>query len=190
MENREYLSAILARLLDDINAYLKNKYVAFSKEDKESLGAWKCLNAYAAKHNGVIFNESLDLYICIPYSDFRNLELMAHRVSNLLQLRGFLKSTMNNLSNARNGITNDQFRFSVRNIKTELQTAIERNDFLNAEYNKHHITYMQNRLSGMNIFSAFWHKSWFQSRAMVALERAKDHLTTFEERIVPPLSTM
>lgn len=181
MQSRQHLCALLSNLTNDVNQYLnKVNYHVISGQNKEAMS--EKLGELKARHRKhyVIPDQNMTLFV---YGEaFRNLELLAKRTYIMLALRDQLEMTMNQLKQKKE-ITENQLTSTILEVQGKIQSAIEGNSYLNSQFSKHHLTFQQNRLSGMNYFFSWWNKSAYQSRAMQALETAQSHLDTFIDKM-------
>ncbi len=63
-------------------------------------------------------------------------------------------------------------------VREVIRISIQTNNTLSSQYGKSHVSYKANLASGLNWFLAWWHKTWFQSRANTSLETCLDILDT------------
>lgn len=177
LQERQRLNALLNQVSKEINAYLKQvNYQIFShsEQDIESRGIEKA----AALKWSTLEDSANNRTILVSDNALRNEALLTQRVLTMTKVKEFVDSEIKALGTNQN-IDEQKVQDTVERLQVSLQSAIEKNNLLNNQYKKDHHTYRENRLAGMGMFSSWWHKTWFQSRAVVALESAVKHVDDF-----------
>lgn len=165
------LIALLSQIDHDITQYLqKAKY--YEVDNLEKLGELK----YRYKHHAIIHQETQNQWLFVVSDGIRNTKLTAGRLASLLDVKRFLKNE-NNTANSCTNVAELQNR--ITRIEYTLQEAMRVNARLDMDFEKQHMTYTQNRLRGLSVFSSWSQKSSHQSRAMQQLEKAMNHVEAF-----------
>jgi len=103
--------------------------------------------------------------------------LMKARQANVATLAAYLSNLITTLpATIDDGFIGEK----LDTIEIKINEALEKNSSLSLQYGKQHFSYTQNRHQGLGMFSSWWHKSWYQSRANVCLEHTLSTLDAFK----------
>lgn len=167
-ELRKKLGAMIQALNNDLSGYLRANH--YERVDEKEYNARDMKSPVGYK----LLKDKT--YVRVSNNGERNNALTAERIVNVLEVQ----AKLNILQTKLDGIT--EATECVQAIQDLLHKAIEENNRLGTSQLKVHSSYRDNRLAGMGIFSSWWHKTWFQSRATVAFESALNRLDQFKEQ--------
>lgn len=126
-------------------------------------------------------DKAIHLKIDEPIFEFRKHSLKVSRVENVLRtitsIGGLLKKQKQDLNDT-------DFITALDEIQNLLQSGLLVNNQLTADNGKFHLTYKQSRTAGLGMFDSWIRKTWFQSRASVAYERAIDEFENLTKEIL------
>lgn len=103
----------------------------------------------------------------------RNVGLLKKRISNVITVQTDLRELLSRLPD---DMTSEQLLQTLPQVQARLIKGLEKNNQLSAQYGKVHFSFKQNRLAGFGLFSSWFNKTWFQSRAARAFEKSLDQL--------------
>lgn len=163
MRDRIEYQNSLKKIVELINFALDDYLNKISYQIKNSSVLGATTKEFADKKYAVLYFEN-SRYIVVA-DRFRNCELTARRIKNLLQSKEKLASVLLNY------VTQENYSYLIEETRTVLQHALDVNKTLSAKYNLNW-TFVSNKMLGRNLFSSFFHTSINSSRAEAAISNA------------------
>jgi hypothetical protein len=183
MNNKMKLAAVINQINCYLNDYLNNYQFVMVSKNKIKEGYWLYKVNYQY-YDYIKMNDDGANYLAFKDPlDFRNSTLSLERIKNIYLLREKLITLLKGLNTSNQNSNN-----VLNDIESSLNESLRQNTALSSQFSKSHRSFRESRLIGLSIFFSWWNKTWFQSRATVALEKALAVLKEFKQSTSKELS--
>lgn len=173
-KEKEQLLSLIQIIQSQLCNYLQQVQLQYSVFDDTT-----SLNAFVKSQYTWQWIKKDDTPYIVVFGDIggRIHKLLAERIANILSVQKKITAFEKTISDF---IDPKEAHRALSTMKDMLLMALHNNNTLSAQFNKTHISYYQNKSAGYNRFFSWWHKTWFQSRATVAIENAIESIDRFK----------